>query len=143
MAGIPTYQHIVVVFEENHNYDEIAGNPQAPYINSLMASGANLTNFHAITHPSQPNYFALYAGSTFGTTDDNPHTEPDPTIYTVLKGAGLTFTGYVDQTRTAPISIMIPGLHSQKERRFKPTSPPAFPHYFLAAITQVFRLWPT
>src|SRR5580692_6488327 len=99
MAGIPTYQHIVVVFEENHNYDEIAGNPQAPYINSLMASGANLTNFHAITHPSQPNYFALYAGSTFGTTDDNPHTEPDPTIYTVLKGAGLTFTGYVDQTQ--------------------------------------------
>ena len=99
MAGIPTYQHIVVVFEENHNYDEIAGNPQAPYINSLMASGANLTNFHAITHPSQPNYFALCAGSTFGTTDDNPHTEPDPTIYTVLKGAGLTFTGYVDQTQ--------------------------------------------
>ena len=98
MAGIPTYKHIVVVFEENHNYDEIAGNPQAPYINSLMASGANLTNFHAITHPSQPNYFALYAGSTFGTTDDNRHTEPDPTIYTVLKGAGLTFTGYVDQT---------------------------------------------
>jgi hypothetical protein len=99
MAGIPTYQHIVVVFEENHNYDEIAGNPQAPYINSLMASGANLTNFHAITHPSQPNYFALYAGSTFGTTDDNPHTEPDPTIYTVLKGAGLTFTRYADQTQ--------------------------------------------
>ena len=99
MAGVPVYKHIVVVFEENHNYDEIAGNPQAPYINSLMASGANLTNFHAITHPSQPNYFALYAGSTFGTTDDNPHTEPDPTIYTVLKGAGLTFTGYVDQTQ--------------------------------------------
>jgi hypothetical protein len=99
MAGIPTYQHILVVFEENHNYDEIAGNPQAPYINSLMASGANLTNFQAITHPSQPNYFALCAGSTFGTTDDNPHTEPDPTIYTVLKGDGLTFTRYVDQTQ--------------------------------------------
>ncbi len=99
MAGVPVYKHIVVVFEENHNYDETAGNPQAPYINSLMASGANLTNFHAITHPSQPNYFALYAGSTFGTTDDNPRTEPDPTIYTVLKGAGLTFTDYVDQTQ--------------------------------------------
>ena len=43
---------------------------------------------------SQPNYYALYAGSTFGTTDDNSHTEPDPTLDTVLKGAGLTFTGY-------------------------------------------------
>ena len=143
MAGVPVYKHIVVVFEENHNYDEIAGNPQAPYINSLMASGANLTNFHAITHPSQPNYFALYAGSTFGTTDDNPHTEPDPTIYTVLKGDGLPSPVTWIRPRTAPISIMIPGFHSQKERRFKPTSPPAFPRYFLAAITQVFRLWPT
>ena len=95
--GVPAYKHIVVVVEENHNYDEIAGNSQAPYINSLMATGANLTNYDAISHPSQPNYYALYAGSTFGTADDNPHSEPDPTINTVLKGAGLTFTGYVDQ----------------------------------------------
>jgi hypothetical protein len=95
--AVPAYSHIVVVVMENHNYNEIAGNPDAPYINSLMAGGANLTNFSAETHPSQPNYFALYAGSTFGTTDDNAHSEPDPTLYTVLHNAGLTFTGYVDQ----------------------------------------------
>ena len=95
-GGVPAYKHIVVVVEENHNYDEIAGNAQAPYINSLMATGANLTNYDAISHPSQPNYYALYAGSTFGTTDDNSHTEPDPTLDTVLKGAGLTFTGYTE-----------------------------------------------
>jgi hypothetical protein len=94
--GVPAYSHIVVVVEENTNYDEIAGNTAAPYINSLMAGGANLTNFDALTHPSQPNYFALYAGSTFGTTDDNSHSEPDPTLYTILKGAGLTFTGYTE-----------------------------------------------
>lgn len=93
----PAYSHIVVVVMENHNYSEIAGNPDAPYINSLMTGGANLTNFSAETHPSQPNYFALYAGSTFGTTDDNAYTEPDPTLYTVLHDAGLTFTGFVDQ----------------------------------------------
>jgi acid phosphatase len=94
--GVPAYSHIVVVVEENTNYDEIAGNTAAPYINSLMAGGANLTNFSALTHPSQPNYFALYAGSTFGTTDDSSYTEPDPTLYTILKGAGLTFTGYTE-----------------------------------------------
>jgi hypothetical protein len=93
----PAYSHIVVVVEENHNYDQIAGNPDAPFINSLMAGGANLTNFTAEVHPSQPNYFALYAGSTFGTTDDAVHSLPDPTLYTVLHDAGLTFTGYVDQ----------------------------------------------
>jgi hypothetical protein len=97
LMAVPAYSHIVVVVMENQNYSDIAGNSQAPYINSLMAGGANLTNFNALMHPSQPNYFALYAGSTFGTTDDNAYTEPDPTLYTVLHGAGLTFAGYVDQ----------------------------------------------
>src|SRR6476469_1662544 len=62
---MPAYDHIVVVVEENHSFGEIIGNPQAPYINSLANSGALLTNYHAITHPSQPNYLALYAGRTF------------------------------------------------------------------------------
>jgi acid phosphatase len=96
-TGVPKYSHIVVVVEENHNYDQIAGNSQAPYINSLMAGGASLTNMTAEAHPSQPNYFVMYAGSTFGTTDDNSYSLPDPTLYTVLKNGGYSFTGYVDE----------------------------------------------
>ena len=99
--SVPAYSHIVVVVEENHNYDEIIGNTaQAPFINSLAAGGAVLSNFDALTHPSQPNYYALYAGSTFGTTDDNAHSEPDPTIATILAAAGRTFTGYVDESNS-------------------------------------------
>ena len=98
-AVISAYSHIVVVVEENHNYDEIIGNTAAaPFLNGLAADGAVLSNYDAITHPSQPNYFALYAGSTFGTTDDNIHSEPDPTLATILQAAGDTFTGYVDQS---------------------------------------------
>jgi hypothetical protein len=61
-----------------------------------------MTNFHAETHPSQPNYFALYAGSTFGVTDDRNHDEPDPSLYTILTGAvpALTFAGYVESSDT-------------------------------------------
>jgi hypothetical protein len=101
-TGVPNYSHIVVVVEENKNSDEITGNTaQAPFINSLMAGGASLTNFTAETHPSQPNYYALYAGSTFGVADDaDGHSLPDPTLYTVLQNAGLTFTGYVDDSGT-------------------------------------------
>ena len=101
-TGIPNYSHIVVVVEENKNNNEITGNSaQAPFINSLMSNGASLTNFTAETHPSQPNYFALYAGSTFGIADDaDGHSLPDPTLYTVLQNAGLTFTGYVDDSGT-------------------------------------------
>jgi len=61
-----------------------------------VPQAAVMTNFYAEAHPSQPNYFALYAGSTFGVTDDRNHDEPDPSLYTILNGAvpGVTFTGY-------------------------------------------------
>ena len=98
--AVPDYSHIVVVIEENKDYSEIIGNPQAPYINSLATGGALLDNFTAITHPSEPNYFALYAGSTFGLTGDDTVTEPDPTLATILQGAGKSFTGWVEHPNT-------------------------------------------
>ena len=64
--------HVVVVIEENHGYERIIGNPDAAFINELAADGALLTNSHGIQHPSQPNYLALFSGSTQGVTDDGP-----------------------------------------------------------------------
>jgi hypothetical protein len=93
---VPNFDHIVVVMMENHDYSQIIGNAQAPYINSIAAGGALLTNYDAISHPSEPNYFALYAGSTFGVADDGSYNEPDPTLATILQGAGKSFTGYVE-----------------------------------------------
>ena len=92
----PSFAHIVVVVEENHSFSEIVSNPQAPYINSLASAGALLTNYYAISHPSEPNYFALYAGSTFGVQDDGSYSEPDPTLATILQGNGESFIGYVE-----------------------------------------------
>jgi phosphatidylinositol-3-phosphatase len=94
--AVPNYDHIVVVMEENHDYSQIIGNAQAAYINNLASGGALLTNYDGISHPSEPNYFSLYAGSTFGIADDNHYSEPDPTLATILQGAGKSFTGYVE-----------------------------------------------
>jgi hypothetical protein len=69
-ATIPTPDHVVVVVFENHGYSQMIGNSSAPYINSLARGGANFTNFTAETHPSQPNYFAMFSGSTQGITND-------------------------------------------------------------------------
>jgi acid phosphatase len=92
----PNYDHIVVVVEENHAYQEIIGNPQASYINFLASGGAVLANYHAITHPSEPNYFALYAGDTFGVADDGIHQEQGPTAATILQASGRTFAGFIE-----------------------------------------------
>src|SRR5262245_25706402 len=71
---VPRFAHIVVVILENHAYSQIIDASDAPFLNTLAASGAVMTQSYAITHPSQPNYLALFSGSTQGLTDDScPH----------------------------------------------------------------------
>ena len=66
-------KHVFIILEENKTYGTVVGNSSAPYINSLLSQGAVATNYHAVTHPSLPNYLALTSGSTNGvTTDCNP-----------------------------------------------------------------------
>src|SRR5258706_15386250 len=69
-GDIPKYDHVIVVIEENHAYSEVMGSLNAPYINSLAKDGALFTNSHGIGHPSQPNYLALFSGSTQGIKGD-------------------------------------------------------------------------
>src|SRR4051794_28596939 len=70
LSAIPQFDHVVIVVEENHSYDEIIGAADLPYINGLAANGALFTQSFAISHPSQPNYLALFSGSTQGVTTD-------------------------------------------------------------------------
>ncbi|MER5523705.1 alkaline phosphatase family protein [Streptomyces sp. NPDC002677] len=73
-SAVPTPDHVIVVVFENHAYSQVIGSSSAPYINSLATGGANLTQMYAETHPSQPNYFALFSGATQGITDDGCYT---------------------------------------------------------------------
>jgi phosphatidylinositol-3-phosphatase len=95
-ARTPRPEHIVVVIEENHGYTDIIGGPRAPYLNDLARRGASLTDFYAITHPSQPNYLALFSGGPHDVVNDScPHDFWErPNLATSLLDAGLTFTGY-------------------------------------------------
>jgi phosphatidylinositol-3-phosphatase len=96
-AAVPQPAHTVVVVMENHSYSDIIGNPVAPFINSLARRGALFTDSHAITHPSQPNYLALFSGSTQGVTDDScPHRFTAPNLGAGLIKAGKSFTGYAE-----------------------------------------------
>ncbi len=62
-----TPDHIVVVIEENHDADQVIGNPNAPYINgTLLANGLYYSNAHGTDHPSQPNYLEMFAGTNPG-----------------------------------------------------------------------------
>lgn len=87
--------HVVVVIEENKSFSTIIGNSDAPYLNQLAGEGLVFTDAHGIVHPSQPNYVALFAGSTYGLTDDScPHDLTGPTLASELLAKHLSFAGY-------------------------------------------------
>jgi len=93
---VPRFDHVVVAVFENHGYGQVIGAAQAPYLNELAGRGALLTDAHGITHPSQPNYLAMFSGSTHGVRDDSCPRDIAGTanLGSQLAGAGLTFTGY-------------------------------------------------
>jgi hypothetical protein len=93
--GVPRPDHVVVVVMENHSNSDVIGSSAAPYINSLASSGANFTQSYAITHPSEPNYLALFSGSTQGVSDDScPHTFGTANLGSELIENNLSFAGY-------------------------------------------------
>ena len=93
--GLTRPDHIVIVMEENHAYKKIIGNSGAPYMNSLARRGATFLQSYGVTHPSQPNYIALFSGSTQGVSDDRcPYRFSEPNLATELKNKGLSFTGF-------------------------------------------------
>jgi len=67
----PYPDHVLIVVFENKAFSQLDGSGRAPYLNALMARSAVYTDFHAETHPSQPNYIALFSGDTHGVTSDS------------------------------------------------------------------------
>ncbi|MDQ6845387.1 MAG: alkaline phosphatase family protein [Bacteroidota bacterium] len=111
--------HIVIVILENKSYSEIVGNPQAPYINSLLSNShtALLTKSYAVTHPSQPNYLMLFSGSNQGVTNDNlPSNLPFTALNlgaTLIK-KGLSFTGYSEDLPSVGSTVVASGSYVRK-----------------------------
>ena len=91
-GAAPRADHIVLVIEENKPYAGIIGSADAPYINRLAARGALFTNSFGVAHPSQPNYLALFSGSTHGVPDDRcPLELSGPNLAAALADRGADF----------------------------------------------------
>jgi acid phosphatase len=83
---------VVIAVFENKGTDALA---RAPFLRQLAAQGTAFTDSHGITHPSQPNYLALFSGSTQGVHSDAcPQSFSGDNLAAQLLAAGLSFTGY-------------------------------------------------
>jgi len=72
-ANLPTYDHIVVIMDENVSFSALQKTTTAPYLKSLALACGSEANMAAATHPSQPNYMAATSGvpTTLGTHTGN------------------------------------------------------------------------
>jgi phosphatidylinositol-3-phosphatase len=114
-ATIPTPAHVVIVVEENKDPDDVIGNKSAPYINTLAANGAYMTRSFAETHPSEPNYLALFAGDTFDLIWDfcpvNGGNRPN--LASELLAAGRTFTGFAEDLPAVGSTVCTSGKYER------------------------------
>jgi len=143
--GVPRPDHVVIVIEENKSFGHIIGSAGAPYINSLAQRGALFTSSFAIRHPSEPNYLALFSGSTHGIGDDScPHTFVTANLASELFDAGFTFSGYSESMPRAGYKGCDAGNYARKHNPWVNfTNVPASANLTFASFPTNFSELPT
>ena len=114
-AQVPALDHVVVVIMENHSYDQVRFKP---YTASLIATASACTRSYAVTHPSLPNYLALWSGNTFGIDNDNCPADGSPFTVDNLghacQVAGVSWRSYCEELPTAGDPVCSTGGYRRK-----------------------------
>lgn len=99
--------HLLVYFIEAYGTFTDKTAASSPVFKTLAKKGVVLTNFDAITHPSQPNYVAVVSGDTQGVRSDdnswyqNPPIDPSvETIVDLLESKSISWATYAENMPT-------------------------------------------
>jgi len=132
-----SWAHIVVVWEENKDAAEVR---DLPYISGLRAAGLTFSRCYGVARPSQPNYIAVFAGSTLGVSDNNDHDLFGATLYSRYADAGLSMVSYAEDLPSVGFRGTASTLPTKYVRKHNPAA--SFPEVPDAAI-QPFSAFPT
>jgi len=86
-------KRVFVIVMENHSYEEAL---QGDYTAKLVKQAGVATNYHAITHPSVPNYLAITSGQTWGVDADIYRALPPQDIGHQLTSANIRWRAYME-----------------------------------------------
>ncbi|TMF36536.1 MAG: hypothetical protein E6I27_12870 [Chloroflexi bacterium] len=86
-------RHVFLIVMENHSAQQALS---GTFIASVAAKYRVADNYHAVSHPSVPNYLALTSGSTWGIDDDSYRALPRQDIGSELTRAGISWRAYMD-----------------------------------------------
>jgi acid phosphatase len=109
-----------MVVLENTEYERIAGNSRAPFLNALAAQFGLATEYYAVAHPSLPNYLALLGGQTYGVASDCLDCyQSAPNLADQIEASGRRWKGYFESMPAACYRGNSPdGLYVQKHNPF-------------------------
>lgn len=117
------FERVLIIVLENVDYEVAI---QDKNLAAIATQGASFTNFHALFHPSYPNYLAMVAGTDFGIHHrmrylaDNQVNLPDDaehrTIADRLIAAGLDFKQYAEELPAGPCPWHVSGQHVAEKR---------------------------
>jgi phosphatidylinositol-3-phosphatase len=102
--GVPRLDHVFVIMMENHGYNQIVGNPAAPFANQYAKSANSATNYFAIGHPSSTNYLEVVGGSNFGVRSDNGPDWHSTSCTPNIVPPGYTTTDFPASPNVCPIA---------------------------------------
>lgn len=87
------FDRFVTIWLENTDFSSAMADPN---LSALASQGIELTNYFALTHPSEPNYVASVGGEYFGMDNDNLNNIPVnvSTIVDLLEDKGITWAEY-------------------------------------------------
>jgi hypothetical protein len=89
---------VIVLVMENREANDVLGNAQAPYVNSLARRYALAPASFAVAHPSLPNYLALTSGSTHDVHSDcTSCVLRAVNIVDQLEAAGISWKAYLEE----------------------------------------------
>jgi acid phosphatase len=91
---------IYLVVLENHNYNQIVGNANMPFLNSLITTKSTADNYYANTHPSIGNYFMLTTGQIITNDDSFTGSVNADNLVRELNAAGKSWRVYAESLPT-------------------------------------------
>lgn len=117
------FDRVLIIVLENADY-EVASKDKN--LADLAAQGASFTNFHALFHPSYPNYLAMVAGTDFGThrrgryLADNQVNFPSDAVHRTIAdrliASGLDFKQYAEELPNATCPWNFSSQHVSDKR---------------------------
>ena len=117
----PAHDKVVVVIMENKSYDQTR---VLPYTAGLLTGGATFTNSRGVARPSQPNYFAIWAGNTLGISTNACPVPGSPFPYENLghacEASGKTWKAFVENLPSPGSTVcsadgdVVTGLYTRK-----------------------------